>query len=549
MTNNYGRPNLNIMDEESTNENVPSLQETFEATNQNMATLEQTPSTSSSFARDTVDLTSSFTEGGIDPSQTSEFAQSAFGDLEMTKYLYESGLQNIFTDYQRNIQTLQQEQAAQLQNAYVAREMSKKYLGEYASNVGIGDVSGSLIDIYSQYAENISDIDQNFAALEMNLTREYTMQRMTTFENILRTQYQMEVAELDSVATEASQYVFTEFDDDVQGGLSYLATQQENMRPEDYEMVRDAYYQSNVENVKANLMSENPYFGFADLESRTLKSQEQYLQEVRQWMEPDEYREIEEMIALQEVIASNEGEIDFGDPLTDIDPALYSTDPLVTSESEVYQLENNNFAVATQSIVGDDVAFNASITPQLLNSQFEEQSGRSAAEASEGDIVQYQGFYILKQGEWHRMINIGLKDRTLDTLTPDELRTWSVETDTTPARGVQIDRNFGEDGETAITIGTKTFVEDESISTYKRYLRDAIFRNREGDSIPMEDVVKHLNETFLPEGESKPNNFDEEVLDFVPKGQIFEYEGQYYIYTEDGKKIRPMRLQEEEQAQ
>lgn len=548
MTNNFGGPNLNIAKEESTKKSTPSLQETFEATNQNMVTLEQTPTTSSSMPRETIDLTSSFTEGGIDTSQTSEFAQSAFGDLEMTKYLYESGLQNIFTDYQRNIQTLQQEQAEQLQSAYVAREMSKKYLGEYASNVGIGDVSGSLIDIYSQYAENISDIDQNFAALEMNLTREYTMQRMTTFENILRTQYQMEVAQLDSVATEASQYVFTEFDDDVQGGLSYLATQQENMRPEDYEMVRDAYYQSNVENVKANLMSENPYFGFADLESRTLKSQEQYLQEVRQWMEPDEYREIEEMIALQEVIASNQGEIDFGDPLTDIDPALYSTDPLVTSESEVYQLENNNFAVASQSIIGDDVAFNASITPQLLNSQFEEQSGRSAAEASEGDIVQYQGFYILKDSEWHRMINIGLKDRTLDTLTLDELRTWSVETDASPARGVQIDRNFGDDGETAITIGNKTFMEDESISRYKRYLNEGI-RNPEGDSIPMEDIVKYLNETFLPQGESQTDKFNEEVADFVPKGQIFEYEGQYYIYTEDGNKIRPMRLQEEEQPQ
>ena len=38
--------------------------------------------------------------------------------------------------------------------------MSKKYLGEYASNVGIGDVSGNLIDIYANYAENLSYIGQ-----------------------------------------------------------------------------------------------------------------------------------------------------------------------------------------------------------------------------------------------------------------------------------------------------------------------------------------------------------------------------------------------------
>lgn len=341
------------------------------------------------------------------PTPTSSFASRAFGDLELTKYLYESGLQNIFSDYQRNIQTLQQEQSKQLQQAYVAREMSKKYLGEYASNIGIGDVSGSLIDIYSQYASNISNIDQNFAALEMNLTREYTTQRMNTFENLLRTQYQLEVAQLDDVAVQASQYVFTEFDNDVLGGLNYLESQQGNMNARQYEAVRDSYYRSNVESIIQNISSEQPYFGFADLETRTMKTQEQYLEEAKRWMEPTDYRKVEEAIALREMIGANRGEMDFGDPIPNIDATLFSDDVSLSPDSDVYMMGNIYFGVSDLPIL-DDMNTPEGVDSNLLNKEFEAQSGQRASQVVDGDIVQYQGFYMFKDGAWRRMLNIGL---------------------------------------------------------------------------------------------------------------------------------------------
>lgn len=532
-------PSITIDRSQETNNKLSNMSLTDAYNAQRTTTLQRAPMENAS-----VDLSTSFETPK--KTETSGFASSAMGDLELTKYLYESGLQNIFSDYQKNIQTLQQQEAQQLQQAYVAREMSKKYLGEYASNVGIGDVSGSLIDIYSQYASNISDIEQNFAALEMNLSREYTQERMATFENILRTQYALEVSELDAVANEASQFVFTEFDTDVQGGLAYLDSQRENMREQDYEAVKDAYYRSNVDSVIANLSSDTPYFGFADLESQTLKTQEQYIEEARQWLEPDDFRKVQEVIALKELVASNEGEIDFGEPNLSINARLYSTDPLVTEDSEVYTISNTNFAVASQPIVNDDVAFNSNITPDLLNQQFETQSGKSAAEAKQDDIVQYQGFYILKEGQWHRMVNIGLSNQTFDTLTANELKTWNVDSMRAPARGVEINFDYGNGGADAIIVNGQAFVEDLSVGEIKNEME-----NRE---IPMSNLVEYLNKTFgtglTQEEESRGIKINsKEVQDYVPKGQIFQYEGKFYVYTEDGEKIRPMVLEVNEETE
>ena len=124
-------------------------------------------------------------------------AQSPYGDLELTKYLYESGLQNIFNTYQQNVATLDQSKQQELQDAYTVREMSKKYLGEYASNVGIGDVSGNLLDIYGQYQSNLSDIERNYGQLELGLEQEYLQTRQQAYNDTLLANYNIEVAKLE----------------------------------------------------------------------------------------------------------------------------------------------------------------------------------------------------------------------------------------------------------------------------------------------------------------------------------------------------------------
>lgn len=125
-----------------------------------------------------------------------ELAKTPYGELEITKYLYESGLQNIFEDYQKSMSALSQQEQQSLQDAYFIREMSKKYLGEYASNVGLGDVSDSLLDIYGKYQQNLGDIRKSYDALRLNLTQEYNKAREETMRNLLLTNYGIEVAKL-----------------------------------------------------------------------------------------------------------------------------------------------------------------------------------------------------------------------------------------------------------------------------------------------------------------------------------------------------------------
>jgi hypothetical protein len=119
------------------------------------------------------------------------------GNFEIKRFLYESGLQNIFNDYQANIATLNQKEQQDLQDAYYIREMSRKYLGEYASNIGISDVSGNLLDIYSKYQENVSSISKYYGDLEMGLQGQYQQAQQQAFDAVLQAQYQRGMEQLD----------------------------------------------------------------------------------------------------------------------------------------------------------------------------------------------------------------------------------------------------------------------------------------------------------------------------------------------------------------
>lgn len=126
----------------------------------------------------------------------SDLAQLPYGQLELNKQLYTTGLQNIFNDYQTQIQNLNQEKQSQLQDAYYIREMSKKYLGEYASNVGMGDVSGNLLDVYGKYQENLSDIERYYGDLERGFAQTFAQQKYDTMAKIMQTDFDIELSKL-----------------------------------------------------------------------------------------------------------------------------------------------------------------------------------------------------------------------------------------------------------------------------------------------------------------------------------------------------------------
>ncbi len=99
---------------------------------------------------------------------------SVYGsNLQARKYLYETGLQNVFNDYEKKIASLDEAKQKSIEDAYYTRELSKKYLGEYASNTGIGDVSGELLDLYGSYQKNRFDIDRHYDTLKQNYDLEY----------------------------------------------------------------------------------------------------------------------------------------------------------------------------------------------------------------------------------------------------------------------------------------------------------------------------------------------------------------------------------------
>lgn len=123
------------------------------------------------------------------------------GSLEIQRYLYETGLQNIFNDYNKQIANLDASKQKEIEDAYFIREMGKKYLGEYASNLNIGDVSGNLLSLYGSYQQNIGQINQYYNDLQFGLENKY-LDKKNEYELGL-TQVQMMAEEDDRQAKRA----------------------------------------------------------------------------------------------------------------------------------------------------------------------------------------------------------------------------------------------------------------------------------------------------------------------------------------------------------
>lgn len=207
------------------------------------------------------------------------------GGFDTQKYLLETGLQNIFNLYNQKIASLDAKKQKDIEDAYYIRELSKKYLGEYASNLGIGDVSGDLLNIYGNYQQNINAINQNFEELLLGYETEFQKQK---------TDYEFKLA-------------------DVQAQIS----EEERM--------------NKIAEIKYNLMTEN----YPDNMSRL-----EYIESVRSTIGDQEYWALK---AQEDLIASNQklGEIlgSMGDYATQEEWDAH-IDTLDINESESEKLKN-----------------------------------------------------------------------------------------------------------------------------------------------------------------------------------------------------------------
>ena len=216
---------------------------------------------------------------------------------EYSKFLYDSGLQNIFNDYQQNITTLNQQEQKQLQDAYYVRELSRKYLGEYASNVGIGDVSGNLLDIFSQYQQNIGQIQGGYDQMALNLQQTFQQASTQNFQQAVDRQVQIQNLELQ----ENEQSVLVNIGTGQTNGQdwwTYLAQQRDSgeITEASYTRIYGIAYQSNLETLNQNLGS--GFLGFkTDADgNRVLQTQEEYLEQNRAWLSDRDYQALRDRI-------------------------------------------------------------------------------------------------------------------------------------------------------------------------------------------------------------------------------------------------------------
>lgn len=195
--------------------------------------------------------------------------RSPYDISELNNYLYDSELQNVFKDYQENIAILNASEQQNLEDAYFIREMSKKYLGEYASNVGVGDVSGNLLDIYGNYQKNKADIMANYDALELNLAQEYRREKTALFNEKMKAQYDMELADFEERSQEIMFNAVTgNYDTELYADeWEYLAAMKESgeLSKSDYQIAYGTLYSTMIDRIQTNLTNEN-YEGYESAE-------------------------------------------------------------------------------------------------------------------------------------------------------------------------------------------------------------------------------------------------------------------------------------------
>jgi hypothetical protein len=241
-----------------------------------------------------------------------ELAKSSYGDLEISQYLYQTGLQNVFNDYQQNIEMLSQKEKQGVQDAYAIKEMSKKYLGEYASNTGAGDVSGNLIDIYGNYQRNISEIQQHYGELEFGLQRQYQQQRQQIMSEMMMNQYNIEVAKLGEVA-ENILFNVTSGQTDGMSPFEYLEKHKEELGNANYRAIYGTLYEQTLTEVMTNI--EQGFYGYTtDEEGNQIRSNDPqaYLDQFKSILNPSHFNMLQGALKnpmLSEIVSNiNRGE-------------------------------------------------------------------------------------------------------------------------------------------------------------------------------------------------------------------------------------------------
>ncbi len=436
---------------------------------------------------------------------------------EYSKFLYDTGLQNVFNTYQQNMASVGEQEQRQLQDAYFVREMSKKYLGEYASNLGIGDVSGNLMDIYGQYQQNIGAIQQNYDALSLNLQQTFDAQQQDIFNQAMQRQMEIETGE----RTEAiSQIGFNVATGNTNGlsWLEYLNTERDagRLTQTEYGTLYRESYLANYQQFNQNFTNGN--FGFkTDADGKlTPKTSLDYLEENKSWLNPTDYNNIKQAIQYGEQF-----------PTPEMETGLFVQNSLIesvfdniTSGGDTIQL-----TITVGGVPNQFVSTNESAGTTLSNTLNEKLEAAGRSFVSGQSYVEHQGNRYVwvdtrEGGQWYRMQNVTTVTQDIERWTkpytnaegveqPPEMSTWKAETGedwNTDKDFVRGSVTFNTNSDSRLTTVTYQGVVFKFDSSFQR--EDAQYGNAANSSIKAAYEAAH--------GTTKVDN------------AFFYYQGEFY---------------------
>lgn len=462
-------------------------------------------------------------------------------NMEYINTLYETGLQNIFQDYEANLAKLNKQEQTNLQDAYYIRELSKKYLGEYASNLGIGDVSGNLLDIYGQYQSNVSNIKGQGDAQEMNLTQTYQNQRTQAMQEYAKAKFEAQGMQVDA----SSQDILTNVAMGETNGLSafeYLDSRRGELTQEAYTQVRAAIYSSTLDEVNNNLST--GYYGFKTDENGQrvpITDPLEYIEQYRGVLSDRDFKALEGYIKYQQETAPATQKPVEGDP-----SYLYSGSENVTSDSFGVEIAGAQYysVQPTKDKEGNLVDEGKLYDDTELNTLYAEESGVSVVPngATYFD-VQTQTYYGYKDGKWYRMVSSGGSKAILDNLTTEQMQKWSDSGNkkTNEANGFKRHKDGDE-----ITFNNATYKADRKSEDTIEFSSENILKLAEAGKSASE-IISSISSNLSPEQKKIVDKFFEVHgekdaygrLTGIKTPSVIYIDGKFWNFSTEGK-IYPM---------
>jgi hypothetical protein len=443
---------------------------------------------------------------------------------EYSKFLYDTGLQNVFNTYQQGMAKADEKQQKDLQDAYYIRELSKKYLGEYASNLGIGDVSGNLMDVYGKYQENIGAIQQNYDALSLNLQQTFDAQQQEVFNQSMQRQMQIETGE----RTEAvSQIGFNVATGNTNGlsWLEYLNTERDagRLNQTEYGTLYRESYLANYQQFNQNFTNGN--FGFkTDADGKlTPKTGLDYLEENKSWLNPTDYNNIKQAIQYGEQF-----------PTPEMDTGAYASNRLIESVFSGVSAgaDTIELTITVGDVPNQFVSTNTPVSTSLSNTLNDKLEASGRTFQSGQSYVNHQGNYYVwldttEGGQWFRMQNVTTVLQDIERWTtpytdaqgvaqPMEMTTWKAESTenwdekNTFVRGLVTFNTRENSKDTTIVYRGVTFKFDKTFEQ-----QDARYSNSENNAL------KAAYEAAHGAGEANLKN-----------NAFFYHEGEFYALVE-----------------